>query len=211
MKKLILIALLIASVPGLALGQAGVIALWGNDSYTQCEIVDGAPGLITVYVVHQYTSGAKGSWFMVHAGSGANLTYLQMSSDYTTYGDPHSGICVEYGECLTGPIRVLTINYFGSGISSACSRLEVVPDPAAPSGTVAVLDCEDNYLVGSRGVLIINNDGGGPCHVAVINDAIDGLSGTKTHEQKYINANFCPEPPSPVIYDSWGHIKALYN
>lgn len=214
MKKLTLILLVFVSLPALSSGYPGMIGLWADQSFTDCDLNDHTTGLVTVYVAHHYTDGAQGTRFMLSMDSGTVLTYIGSSSPYYTYGDPYSGICVDYGECKENTFLILTINYFGMGISTPCGRISVEPDPAVPSGTIEVLDCEGNVAVGTGGILVVNNDGSCPCIAA-------GLAQTNQsgiHAKPVIlrrsseNASsYCPEPPSPVNHGSWGHIKALYN
>ena len=214
MKILILISFLTLSVPGIAAGYPGAIGLWADPSFTDCDLADYTPGLVTVYVAHQYTSGARGTRFMLTTGGGVTMVYLAHTSPYYTCGEPYSGICVEYDECKENTFLILTINYFGSGTSAACSRMSVEPDPAVPSGTIEVLDCEGNVLMGTGGILIVNNDGSCPC----IAEGLDQAAGSRSKTDRVIlrrnseNASsYCPEPPSPVERNSWGHIKALYH
>jgi hypothetical protein len=210
MKKLIIIVIALTTViPGLTFSQAGFIGLFSDSpSYMNCELVDGAPALHPVYVVHKHTPGAMGSRFVVTPSGGFGMVYLNETSTLPyVVGSSLTGVCIEYVDCLPSDILLLTINYFGIGTSTVCSRLEVVPDPATPSGTIEILNCLGERYAGGGGVLIVNNDGTCPCVVLANHD---DLPESKPLTQDAAHARtFCPT--SPAEQGSWGEIKALYK
>lgn len=183
---LLLIAALIA-LPAAAMAQHGTIGLYTEETATNCDMVDAGQGILTVYVVHTQVAGSTASEFMVQPSTGFTATHV---GDYTPYlyiGNSQTGISVGYGECLSGPISIMTITYLFDGTSSACGYLEVVGDPGAvePPGLYTV-DCapywERQKHVPQGGKLFVNGDGSCPC-----------LS------------------PVPVREGTWGQIKVLYR
>ncbi|NIO02164.1 MAG: hypothetical protein GTO42_08485 [Candidatus Latescibacteria bacterium] len=181
MLRAMLISICLLLIASIAFAQAGNIGIFGNDLGTSCSVVD-AGGLVTIYVLHLYSSGATASQFMVEQRNGACMTYISEDSPHTTViGNSQVGVAVAYGACMTSPIHVLTINYFGC-TSPECSMLKVVPDPVATHLGVLITDCGDppNLLETTGGALIINENTSCPCTWSV----------TET---------------------SWGLIKSLYN
>jgi hypothetical protein len=68
-----------------------------------------------------------------------------------------------YGGCVSSDILISTLNYFCMGTSPACAYLEVVPDPASPSGTIEVVNCSFVKLIGVGSILTVNGDATCPC------------------------------------------------
>jgi hypothetical protein len=119
---------------------------------------------VTVYVFHMQTPGATACQFKIEQQGGANLIWLFDSPAFPVYfGNSQTGAIVAYGACLSGPIHVMTISYFGNGISPTCSRLEVVGHPTAtPPGLLSV-DCAVNILEASGCGATVNPDAGCMC------------------------------------------------
>ena len=188
-----------------AQSQAGVIAPYGDESLTDCHIYDLAPGLVYVYVAHQWSVPSLGVRFRVQVPQ--TLTYIAEDSPYVKLGDALNGVTVCYESCVSSnptPVLVLTLMFFGSGITPYCSYLSVVPhlgDPALQS-----LDCEGNPLWPSRGIAIVNPNSGCLCQIANADlggqdKPGDGSAKAATH--------FCTWVP--VEQNTWGAIKSLYR
>jgi len=197
MKTAFLTVLLVAALAGGSFGQAGSIMLSSDPGATECNLVDGAPGLQYVYVTHGYTPGATASQFRINAGGGFNCTFLGFASDFLTLGDPGTGIAVAYGACLPAPITILQIYYFCTGVSETCSWLTVCPGLNSITGTIEVVDCGQNKLVGTGGNLWVNSDGYS-CGCLVSSSDASPTS---------INCS----APVPVRDSTWGSIKSLYR
>jgi hypothetical protein len=147
-----------------ASAQTDKIALYSDAGYANCQLMDDAPGPVSVYVVHHIYSGSRASQFMIRGSSGALLTYLGHASQFPLIlGDPQSGMAVAYEACMTTDVLVTQLNYFKSGSSSSCSYLQIVGDPSSVSGNVQSVDCFENReeISGSR--LVINPDGSCAC------------------------------------------------
>lgn len=162
MGRIVVTSLGILLCASAAIAQPGGINLFSDPTYTDCHFYDAGPGLQHVYVVHVFTPGVTASqWMLVN--NGMLCTYLAESSPFITIGDAFSGISVAYGACLAYEILLLDISYFCNGLSPACATITVEPDPAAPTGTIEVVDCAANKLVGMGGVLWVNPDGTCSC------------------------------------------------
>jgi hypothetical protein len=177
MKKLLLISLALVLCASTAFGQAGTIGLFvDNPGFVQCTFVDAAPALVPIYAVHHITPGATASQWMVVPMGGWNCTYTgEIIHVPVSIGNTQSGLSASYGGCLSAPILMATINYFCMGVSPTCAYLEVVPDPAAPTGTIEVVDCSFVKLIGSGGVIYANNDGSCDCYDPVKSTSWGGV------------------------------------
>lgn len=147
-----------------AVAQTDVIGLYSDQSYNDCTLSDGSARMVSVYVVHESSMGGMASQFRLSAGSGANLSYVGETTPYTiVVGNTQSGITVGYGTCQRGDVLVVTVNYFASGTSSACSYIRVVPDPISANGTIEIVDCSFYASEGIGSKLVINPDGTCEC------------------------------------------------
>jgi hypothetical protein len=140
------------------------IALYTDTQYSNCKLVDSSPGVVSVYVVHHVSSAATASQFMVEANSGVTLSYVGETSPYSTViGSSQSGASIAYGACFYSDVLVLTLSYFATGTSTACSYLQVVPDPQSLYGYIEGVDCSSNRLEASGARLVVNSDGTCEC------------------------------------------------
>jgi hypothetical protein len=140
---------------------AGMIGLYRDAAGTDCGLIDAAPGLLLVNVVHVNTNGATACQFaapMPNCWTGA--TYLSDTATYpVTIGNSQTGMALGYGTCLTGTFYIHGINYFVSGLGQTCCYYPVIPDPNIPSGQIEVVDCGGNLILGGGGLAVINPDG----------------------------------------------------
>jgi len=186
MRKMLLLSAGILLCANVAFGQAGVIAVFADPSYTSCYYADLAPALLPVYVVHISLPGATASKFQVSTGGGFTGTYTgEYSPMPTVTGNSQTGIEIGYGTCYTGWILILTVNYFCTGTSQDCAWIDAVSYPFAPDGRMEVVDCSD-VLVRARGQrLWISSDAYscGDCEIFNL----------------------------PAAETSWGQVKALFE
>jgi hypothetical protein len=151
-------------VPRAAAAQTDEIGLYSDAGYSNCKLIDDAPGQAKVYVVHHVTSGATASQFMIRESSGVMLTYLYEQSPFNLIiGNTQSGIAISYTSCLYSDVLVSVITYLKSGSSSACSSLQVVADPNCSIDGIEVVGCFENVMEGSGTRLVINPDGSCDC------------------------------------------------
>jgi len=205
MKRVLLLIIILVLAAGPAHAQGGWIAPYGDPSGTDCAVWDAAPALLPVYIFHHSTPGATASRFAVELSGGAewSLVYLADNPGFPwVQGDVWNGITVCYNECLAGPILVTTINFFGQGFSPTCSRIEVVPHPAAESGRVEVVDCADNIVTATGGPAIVNQDLGCICAINASAPQESIVLSSRTFQ-------FCET--IPIENSSWGKIKALFE
>ncbi len=201
MKKVLLLALGIVFSASLAFGQAGYIGLFSDAAHTNCNMtITDTGGTKRVYVYHMLSAGTTASMFGIETtglvGGEDECDLSGISYQFTlVIGDPffeapydtdNAGVAIAYGSCITtGAIYLFRITFacFDEMVPPpACSKLEVVPAPDAPSGTIEVVGCADDKLVGGGGRLNINP------------------------------TSSCMEcGPNPTKDSSWGKIKSLYN
>ena len=188
-----------------ARSQGGLIAPSASESWIDCEIFDVAPGLLYVYILHQWSEPSMGVRFRVEVPP--TLTYLGEESQYVKLGDALNGVTVCYESCVSSsesPIVALRLMLFGSGITPPCTYMSVEPhseDPALQS-----LDCDGNLLWPNDGIAIVNPDISCPCYAANVGWGDQDKPGDGSAAS---TAHFCTWVP--VEQNTWGAIKSLYR
>jgi hypothetical protein len=162
MKKILILSVCVLFCAGTSYGQAGYIGLYSDVGGTDCTMAD-VSGLCYVYVIHKNAPGATSSKFMIQ-DIGLNSTIFLnevFSTGRIWVGSFHSGVVVSYGACYSSDVSLGTMEYFCQGTANPCATTRVVPDPAAPSGTIEVMDCASppNTLVGNASILTWNDTG----------------------------------------------------
>ncbi len=167
MRRLFLIASVMVFAATGAFAQTGSLAVAGDLSGADCNLAD-IPGLCTYYIVHLSAPGATAAQFSApQPGCMTAALWLSDTPVFpVTIGNSQSGVAVGYGECLTSPITVLSINFFCQGLTGPCCYYQVLPDPNGPSGTIEMVDCDNQLLTGVGGIEGIFNSGPG-CDCAV--------------------------------------------
>ena len=183
MKKalLLVLALSVAMTASMAAAQdGGTIGLYGDANGVSCNVV-GAAGVVTIYVIHELTTGTTASQFAITANPGMIYLADQVQGGFLSLGGSQTGIALTYGSCLPGPINILNILY--SAVAPvACSTLEVVPDPNALTGQIEGVDCAQTKTFPNGSVLTFDSDGTCSCG-----------------------------PRVPVEETNWGRVKSLYG
>ena len=171
MKKFVLTILAIAVAASPALAQVGDISAYADGAGTSCNIVDTAPGIITVNILHKHTVGGTASQWAVVLGGGATLTFtgLQAAPGMLMLGAPPTDVSISYGGCVVGDFLIATVGYFGAGTSPACSFISFAAAPTSPiPGEVAMVECDFETLsVVPTGQANINPNASCQCDVAV--------------------------------------------
>jgi hypothetical protein len=165
---------------------AGEVGLYADPLGGSCFITDAAPGLLPIYAVHVWSPGASAIQFSaVMPACMVGASFLSDTSVYpVTIGNSQNGVAIGYGACIASPNNVLIINYFVSGLTTACCELPVGPDPNVPSGSIEVVDCDSQLITG-----------------------VEGLSGMVNG-----NPTDCECDPAVGTEEStWGKVKALYS
>lgn len=183
MKRLLLVTCGVILIAPIAWGQSGFIGLFFDQNYSVPCRDDLEVALVPVYVVHMWTPGATASQFMVIPGGGFSCIFTgERIAVPVSIGSSLDGLSASYGGCLASPILISTMNYFCQGVSPACAYLMVVPDPAAPTGQIEVIDCNIVRLLGFGTKAYLNPTG--TCYY------------------------YCIQPTEQT---SWGRVKVLYE
>ena len=181
MKRLVLFTFCALLIAGLVYGQAGSIMIFSDLAFSDCNINDYVPALVTTYVVHMYTTGATASQWRIESPCNM-MTYLgEVIAFPTAIGNTRTGISVAYGGCFVGPIHLATINWFAMGITPPCCLMSVVADPGALSGQIEAVDCQQFKVFPTGGQAIINGQ---------------------------ISECWCSVP---VQETTWGRVKSMYR
>ena len=157
MKKVLLLTLAMMICASMAFAQAGGIGLYTDSpAYTSCTFTDAGAALVPIYVVHKLCPGATASQFMVVPGGGWNCTFTgEVIAVPVSIGTSLGGLSASYGGCRASDILISTLNWFCMGASPTCAYLEVVPDPAAPSGNIEVVNCAFVKIYGVGSMLLL--------------------------------------------------------
>ena len=187
MKKALVLALGMLCSASLAFGQAGVLGTYADELGEQCNVVDDAAGLLTIYVVHTMTQGAFATAYTAVAPLSCMTaaTYLSDTAPFpVTIGNSQTGVSIGYGACLAGPISTLGINFFAAGLTQTCCDYSITAfdDPETDPNFIQVVDCGENLIEGSGRINTVNG-----------------------------NPQECDCAAVPVEETSWGQIKAMFN
>ena len=183
MRKVVLLTMVMLFSATLAFGQAGQIGSYADPGGTNCNVTDGVPGLLPVFIVHTLSPGATAAQFAapIQLCQTGALWLSDTGVFAVTIGNSQTGVAIGYGTCQVSPTHVLTINYFVNGITALCCAYSVIPDPNVVSGQVEVVDCIGNLLVAT------------------------GRTNTINGTQAQCDCNFVP-----VEESTWGQVKSLY-
>lgn len=148
----------------IAVAQSDLLALYGDESGSTCELSDVSPGIKTVYVIHEASAPAAAVSFRIVGTSGSGLSYISEAVPFeAVLGDVQSGISVAYGGCMTPSVLVASVSYFGAGTSAPCSFLRVKRHPQGLNDFIEVVDCVNSYRKALGQRLVINPDGSCEC------------------------------------------------
>jgi hypothetical protein len=177
---------------GTAFAEIGNIGLFSDPGGTVCNLYDDVTGLVQIYVVLSYIptwiDGAMGARFMVECDDGVNMIYIDeiIPDPFIAEGNSLTGIDMGSPICYPSPHLILTIRYYGQGLSDICSYCRVVAHPVPLNEqypeAIYIIICDGlpYWFSATGGEIVINPDAGCNCDV-------------------------------PVEETSWGKIKSLYR
>jgi hypothetical protein len=185
MKKALLLTAFLMLGASIAFAQSGSVGIFADAAGTNCNLPDAVPGLTPYYVVHVYTTGATACQFKATKPACVLASYLSDATVFpVTVGNSQTGVSVGYGTCRSGPIHVLTLNFFTQGLTQACCYYKVACDPlgsdGCASGLIDIVDCSFEPALATAGTGIVKANGTCDCNV-------------------------------PVEDTTWGNVKALYG
>ena len=165
MKRTLLVTFIIVSSATLAFAQAGYICLFSDNLGTDCSLWDNAPGVLCQYHVVYINHGpATAVQFAAPAPPCLQATYLNDTPKFTvTLGNSQDGVAIGFGGCPSAPVHVLTINFWGDGLTGPCCDYPVIPHPLSFSGLIEATDCYFQTMFPTGGTAVVNPDGNCPC------------------------------------------------
>lgn len=166
MKKVLILALAIVMSASLAFAQGGHIGLYSDSpGYSDCNLNEALFVSNTVYVVHTLAASGNTAQFKVVNNWPGPIAGAISWGTNLTLGDVYTGITVTYVGCKALPYLLGTMGFIPVAATPPCTAtLEVVADPAVASGSVEVVDCNNNVLLATGGLLTINgNQNDCPC------------------------------------------------
>jgi len=163
--ELLLLLLICVSQGAFAQSAGGNISVFADPSASSCTLVDAAPVLFDVFVVHTEmtdTWGMIGARFKLLEGAGFSASYVSESIAVQGHvGSVVTGIGLGYDVCSFGTLLLATVTFQGYGTSTPCSYLDIGPDPASGGTTAIAQNCFfDVYLTPSVGKFYVNPEPG---------------------------------------------------
>jgi hypothetical protein len=162
----------------------GRLGIFGDVTGSNCNIVQPASGLFSIYLVHVECDGATGFQFSAPKPACLNALYLNDTPAFSVVvGNTQTGIAIGYPSCLSGSFLVCTVGFLVSGTTDPCCVYYVMPDPRLTPPDYNVTDCDYNVFSGEVKAGVVNQSGDPSCTCEAI--------GTEE--------------------SNWGKIKALYS
>ena len=127
----------------------GSIGVYGSADATSSRAVV-QDDYLTVYVVHVVEDGATASNFRIEAPAGWTLESA-VSPFEATIGDINEGISIAYGDCMRGPIHLMTLTYQALDDTQYSGTFRVLAHTQWPNG-IQVANCNYDVLENGRGI-----------------------------------------------------------
>lgn len=189
MRKILTIALALTMCTSAAMA-ADEIGLFSDAAGTSCVTSPAPFSLVTVYVIHSSTNGARVGKFKVNDLLGLTPTGTGVTAGFVSIGTYAAGIEIAYPNCQQGRWVIGTMGYFHQNEGMDCSRTsQVVPHPSSElPGSVIAVDCGQPFgsVVPATGGRFFGGTDAALC-------------------------GGCIEPPLSTQESTWGGVKALYR
>lgn len=143
------------------------IGIFSDAQGTDCNVYDSSPGVMKFYVVHVRKTGATAAWFAApQPPCLSTAVYLYDTPVFpTTIGNSQTGVEIQYGDCLSSPIHILTIEYGRLGQTGSCCRYPVISHPDKDG--IKIEDCDSVVFTATGGQAIVNPTPSCSCNVPV--------------------------------------------
>lgn len=180
MKRFLLVLLAVA-VPS-ATAHADAIGLYSDPSGDFCAGPTQPFATNTVYVLHQFSTGATQSTWQVTNTAAVMIPVGSSCSQLSIQGSPFTGITVFYPGCQAGSFVICELQYFKTSTDpvAGCYQLHV---EGYNNVSPTYLDCNDNEAAADGGFYTFDIEGKDTCFDCSI----------------------------PVESTTWGHVKSLYR
>ena len=139
MKRFANVVLLVALLVLPMSASADHVGIYNDANGTSCFLANPS-GLVSVYIVHIYTLGTRGSQFTFQDQSGQLFLAAVPLDGSIPVGDPSTGIQVAYSDCYVGHFAPFRLDYLITTPIVPCqNRLRILPYPGDTN--VMVVDC----------------------------------------------------------------------
>lgn len=193
MKSFAIAAALVLFTATASAQSGGMIALFSDVGYSDCNLTENVLVTNYVYVVHFLVAEAQTSQFMVDNHWATALVAGVNYASNLKLGDIFTGVAITYVGCKPLPHLLATITFIPLQATAPCYALEVVPDPVLASGEIEVIDCANNVLYGYGATMCVNIPE--CCLISA--------------SQASVSLGDCA--PVGAQSSTWGGIKALYR
>ncbi len=168
MKKVLLLTVAMLVCASMAFAQVGSIGLFADPFGADCNVLDVAPGLCNVFIVHTNAAGTTASEFGIEAPVCIAAPFLSYAANWAVdiaanASFPLQGRSVGYGGCLASPIHVATLAYFCQALTGPCCLQSIIPHSI--TGVISAVDCNSNLLPANGGAARWNADPSCACTV----------------------------------------------
>jgi hypothetical protein len=127
-----------------------------NPGFSDCSLYETVGVADEIYIVHVLAVEANTAQFrLIHNWTNASLAGVSFGANLHI-GDIFAGVTVTYVGCKPLPHLLATLTFIPITATPGCRVLEIVPDPALPSGEIEVVDCDSNVLAANGGRMCIN-------------------------------------------------------
>ena len=181
-KRVMLLFVVCIASASMAFAQAGSIGVYPDVAASSCNIVEGTPGLLNVYVVQTMAASTGVEFRAALPACWSGASALSWTANWgVNIGSAHlDGASTTYGSCENGTILVGTIGVFSQtpGVGTCC---DYPVTPHALSGNLVSVSCSFVAEPLNPVTTKVNADATCPCDVL------------------------------PVEHSTWGGVKAIYS
>jgi len=153
------ILLLLLALPAAALAESGGhIGIYPDVESFNCFDTTPVPFQTkSYYIIHHWALEAKASQFKVEVYWPQAIPGTVEFYDNATLGDIYTGITISYTRgCRTLPDVIARLDFTPLTDAPPCEAyLRVDPDPGSSSGYVEVVNCSDQKLLATGGILFV--------------------------------------------------------
>jgi len=160
-----IVALAVLAFPLLFTPAAGQVSIgvYEDPAGLDCHAYPPPPNIVSTYyvVARQRAGGIAGVRFSAPLPACLGATWVEETSPFTGItGDSQTGVTIDFGGCVgANAILLLSLHVIHApGAGTACCLMEILPDPAEPSGDVIYMSCDSYQHPAHARVAWLNED-----------------------------------------------------